>query len=280
MDEYDWIQLWVLNELVCSNRGTKQLLNHPDAEPIGYWAFPARAALHANSEARLEALRVAVNEGLIDLYPRCWLHNPRFALRDPIPMNHDQFQDLSFLDQTEAVLTYRGHETWERGFQPSWERFWTTVSETYDESTQYKTASVAYASNEILDELLLWLPAYWCLDTRVNLEPVANYTTFQFQAGMWKLIPCVKVITWKCKTWQTRLKELMREARASGPPSIDGTEKDTWPEIRRLQQTLGEACVQARRILTRLSNKWDCVDERTNNWRDAEPQLRVRSNSS
>lgn len=83
-----------------------------------------------------------------------WRHNAG----TPLPANDCRFSDHQFLDETDAIIRFRGHEKGEADFRPDWGRFWRLEHDNWDESDNGMTVTVVYSSNEILAELRQWLP--------------------------------------------------------------------------------------------------------------------------
>jgi len=261
MNEIDWIELWLLNELALVGSHLSRLVHHPGDDSSQYWAFPSRIALGANADARIAALRAAVNQGLIELYSDSWLTNTRISSARPCANEAADYHNEEFLDQTLAMLTLRGHEKWETDFQPDWTRFWCVDSENDDLNRPERVITVVYAGNEILDELIRWFPAYWGLDGQAGLKQLECYTRFRYQATSWMVLPFVKVITWKAQDRLVRSNELLRAAFKPGLPADDAVKQEAMEKLKRYQETQIEEHSQAKRILTRLSKKWDSVGE-------------------
>jgi hypothetical protein len=277
MNESDWIQLWLLNQLVLGDCHLLELLSGRVESPNGgYWTFPARAAMRADTETRVEALRTSVKQGLIAICPESWVNDPRFPSCTPCLAGECDFSDTRFVERARALLTARGHEKWEADFQPDWARFWSVDNEDYDENTHEVTLSVTYASNEMLDELRDRFPAYWNLDRSVGLQELECHTLFQYQATTWKVLLYAKVITWKARSALARSNELWRAAHTSASHTNDDEAKqEAMKQLQRYQQAESEARCRAERLLTRLSKRWDCRPASPSHHRDAEPELRL-----
>jgi hypothetical protein len=249
MSENDWIQLWLLNKLVMYSSTLSRLVDIHDDERSGYWAFPGKAALNATIDTRIGLLYDCVKKGWIDVYLHSLLHDKRFASLRPGLLGECSFRDSLFLDTAEAILTFQGHEKWEEVFQPDWARFWIQSSTSTDANTGEVTLSILYAGDCIIDELLIYLPAYWGLDTKVGLKEIECLTLFQYQATSWKILPCVKEIIWKGQSNLVELNRLYREQN----PEIRAQIVKHHMQVQKTEFNL------AYRNLTRLSKKWTCV---------------------
>jgi hypothetical protein len=266
MDEIDWIQLWMLNELVCDGSRPSRLIHHPEEQSSVYWAFPARAVLRATAERRIEALLTCVEQQLIAVYPDSWFQNPNTDSHYLLTARECQFHNTRFVEETVAAITLSGHEKWEAEFQPDWGRFWSHVEgDRYDANSSERVVSVLYTSNQILDDLRRWFPSYWGLDKNVGLTQLECRTVLHHQSTSWKVLPWAKIITWKGQSNTVELNKLLHEPTVSGLP----------PQLKHYAEVLRAEHAQAYRVLSRLSSKWIGVDESPSDPRDAEPQVRV-----
>lgn len=272
MDEIDWTRLWLLNRTVYMRCQTYRLTHDPEREPWGYWSFPGRPALTSGLHARVDALRHCIEDGLIEVYPDSWLQDPRFRPGGALHVDQCNLDDEQLLKCSEAVATRRGHEVWKAEFEPDWRRYWHIASSTEDKERSEATFWVEYASNDILDELLKYLPSYLGLDEAFGLKEEGCHTYFAYQATKWEVLPSVKVVTWKGLIQDRRFSTLLRLADGSV------TEADRLQLQQRVAEhftLLRSRCEDSVRILTRLSGKWDCHWEPDAQRHDSMPVLRV-----
>src|SRR5258708_19284548 len=96
-----------------------------------------------------------------------------------------------FLAKTQGVLTQQGYQVWESEFQPDWQRWWCIQDDYFNEENHCRTLHVMYAGNEILNDLLVWFPNYWGLDSSFCLQQQTCRTSFQYHVATWKTIPFI-----------------------------------------------------------------------------------------
>lgn len=271
----DWTQLWLLNELICSPRPLSHLIHAIHRESGGYWGFPARQVALGSPDARLVALRHAMELGLINCYPLVWLQDKSFG--DCVPLIQPEAVDLdsNLLEKTEAVISQAGHQQWEAGFQPDWARYWNVLTQHFDEQNNEWILSILYSSDGILDDLLRWFPAYWGLDDQLGLKELSCHSIFQYQAALWKNITRAKVV--QCKGYDA-LAGINQKMRVPAASNLVGSEAREARKItlERFLQNRRLDSIHARRILNQLSKKWKCVPESTSDNLESDPEeLRV-----
>jgi hypothetical protein len=248
MQDVNWIELWLLNELVRLPRRLSHLLPRSgvDYQSLSYWTFPTAPALNAGHDRRIAALQNCVNREWIEVSSESWLHEPRFG-NHLVPAKDSDFAADAFLDEHFGVLSLSGHEKWESDFQPDWSRFWTQTDSPEGEASD--RVRIAYASDLIFDDLSRWFPSYWCRDQEIGLTQLNCDTYFNYQAGTWKVLPYVKVIEWQGQSDRLRLERLIRAACTEQEKSAF----DQYYRDLRVQTDL------ATLILHRLSRKWECI---------------------
>lgn len=268
MKSIDWVELWLLNRTIIMECKLLHLIRDVTKEHFGFWSFPEQAVMLADPSARAEALRQCVRKGFIELYSETWLQNARFGERDSLSIDQCDLADPATLDRTEAIATLAGHVRWEAEFQPDWQRLWQTdgsVNSTEEAATLY----VTYGGDEILRELLEWLPDYFGFDKKFGLKEMGYKTLFQHQVTKWKCLPVVKVAAWQAILDNSlgRITELAKTADESGKQELREQTGRYFQDLRMRQQ-------QARRILNRLSDKWDTVTVPGGGRHDTIPILR------
>ena len=255
MDNIDWVRLWLLNRTIYMRCQTSLLTHDVKSEGWGYWSFPGGPAVQAGIEARIAVLRQCVEQGLIHVYPNSWLQDTKFHSVGALDADDARLDDEEFLMNSEAVTSKKGHQLWESEFRPDWSRFWQLGSSYQDDSTNEVSFYVTYASNNILDELIQWLPRFLGLEDQFGLINEGCHTYFGYQATKWKIIPYVKVVTWRGSNKNQSFAELLQIARVTK----DNAEKDLLKkEVGEHFKKIGKSQQQAIRVLTRLSQKWDC----------------------
>lgn len=271
-DHIDWIRLWLLNRTVYMRCQTSWLTHDVERDGWGYWSFPSRPAIQAGVDARIVALRQCIEQDLIRIYSDSWLKDSRFREQGALEIGRCWLEDEQFVENSEAVTTPKGHELWESQFQPEWLRYWQLSYSSEDPTTNEVTFFVKYASNLIFDELVEWLPSFLGLDENFGMQEEGCHTYFGYQATKWKILPYVKVITWRglCKD------QLFAEILQSAQNLADEVERSG------LQQRAGQHFVkvgekqkQAIQVLTRLSRKWDCQWQPNTERNDSMPVLLV-----
>jgi hypothetical protein len=260
MSNIDWVELWILNELVCTPRRLSRLILDPTNQSGGGpWAFPGRAGCRATPEARAAAVSFCARQGLVQIYSDSLLHDKHIILPRPLRPEECTFADPQFLERAEVVLSLAGHEKWEEDFQPDWSRYWSVLDQHHDGITHEWFVSILYSGDKILEELIQYFPSYWRLNKEVGLTELGCHTTFQYQASLWKIIPCAKVIRWKGQNSMAQLKTLFDTL----PP----------PEMKRHIQEWRAEYDQACRILTRLSKRWVSIHETNCHNCDGKPEF-------
>ncbi len=270
MQAINWINLWVLNELVCQPDGLSRLVYHPESdESLSHWAFPARDAYRAGPEARYGAICACVEAGWLCAYPMSWMTDRRITPSPKLALDRQAFRDPDYMNQTVVALTYEGHLKWEADFVPDWERFF-SVSDHREAGSQEVTLHVDYAGNEILDDLIRWLPAYWDLDRTVPLVECNCYTVFQYRAAMWKVLEQVKSITLVGQDSEVR-----RIAAEELPPGLpDESMPAARERFRHRMQAREEEWSCAAQLLRQRSKRWECAEAPSPISRDAVPRMR------
>ncbi|QDT19746.1 hypothetical protein HG66A1_15140 [Gimesia chilikensis] len=255
VDCIDWVRLWLLNCIVAMRDRTSFLTHEIHRHSWGTWKFPEGPAFQVNPKTRISKLRHCIEEGLISVYPDSWLEDSRFLNADTIPADDPRLDDEEFLKHTEAIVTSRGHALWESEFQPDWNRFWKLTNKQTDEESGERLHTVVYTSNAIRDELLYWLPRENRLATQTELITESCHTCFRYQATKWKVIPQVKVITWRSSPNFSELDRLKKLCLGTN----DETEKE---KIRNAVADLFKKKEQSHdrglNQLYLLSSKWDC----------------------
>lgn len=262
----------MLNRTLVMRCQTPLLVHDVTKEHFGFWDFPEREAVRASAETRIDVLRDCVADRLIALYPNTWLENIRFGQDAPLSLAQCDFESSYFLENTTAIVTLSGHALWESEFEPDWGRYWHTdscLSATDNDSRLY----VEYASNAILEDLIRWLPDYFLLEINFGLQEVGCHTLFQHQVATWKILPSVKMITWKVRADRAFNSILDAANRAT-----EGSAIQTYREqMSKLFQANGIRQAESRRVLHRLSNKWDCLVEPGGTPHDTVPVIRARA---
>lgn len=235
---------------------TSLLVYDVTKEHFGFWCFPEREAFRADVGTRIEGLRDCVANGLIEIYPNSRLEDKSCTATVPLNLSECKFDDQSFLHTTQAIATQAGHDLWEAEFKPDWTRYWHTdnVPDSAGNETQLY---VAYASDSILNDLVKWLPDYFLLDAAYGLRETGCHTVFQYQVSGRKILPFVKVISWMVRLDNT-FSTILASAQGATDASVIQAHRQQMSEF---FQTIGRRQSDARVVLTRLSNKWDCVLE-------------------
>ncbi len=273
MDEIDWIRLWLLNRTVYMRCGTHLLTYDVEREPHwGYWSFPGKPAIEAGVEARIDALRKCVEQGLIEIYHDSWLEDSWFRGNGPLKVDQCHFENEHFLKCTESVATNKGHKLWEEEFQPDWQRYWILDGKNEDKKGDGVIFWITYASNKIFEELLKWLPAYEELNEEYGLKEEGCHTYFGWQTTKWKVLPYVKVLTLRGSTKQEPVfSKIMEEAKQC---TSEERKEELKKEFSTQFKLVGERQEKAEKILNRLSGKWDCVWEPDTQSHNSMPVLR------
>lgn len=265
ISQINWLRLWVLNELVCGSRRARQFVYAPDFESNAYWTFPAGPAIHADPGQRLAVLQECADCNLIELHLRKSLENPQFddspslvaLYRGPLDVLHGEAGET-----IEAVLTRRGYDIWFSEFLPDWTRWWCLRNDLIDREQSRRCLQVIYAGNDILADLIAWLPTYWHLDPAIGLQQRSCRTLFQYQVGPHVAIPYAKLIDWDVR--EAPLLPLVTPESAQADSRKGGVALDKNSQAAQLGK---EAC----RILERLSRVWGCATTSSSHRRDGNP---------
>lgn len=236
----NWVNLWVLNRLVRQEETVSNLVLRPESEGGSYWSFPARDALRAAPKTRLEAIAVCVEMGWIAAYPTSWSTNSLFTPCPVLSARELRQADESSTCQLEMTLTEEGHLTWTEQFDPDWGRFWEHLGTEDDSDGGDEKLTVLYSSNEILEDLVQWMPEYWDLDKRDGLKLSRPNTVFRYRAAKWVQLPEVKICTFSGR----------KDMRHTTVKDRQGYEEYI--------RSIREAKNSAVKTLHRLSRRWEC----------------------
>ncbi|VTS04828.1 hypothetical protein [Tuwongella immobilis] len=253
MQDVDWIELWMLNRTIIMECGLRAIIHDVAKEHFGFWSFPEQPITLAPVETRIKVLESCVSRGLIKVYSNTWLEEPKFNQDASLSLEHCDFANPQFLQRTHAIATLAGHAHWESQFQPDWSRYWHTDG-ILNRSTDEAVVHVVYAGNDIYQELLTLLPDYLGADKNSGIKAIDCNTVFQYQVTKWKLLPLVKVATWTIKIDST-LNSITELEQGDG----DRDRAITKTKVSNYFRELTLRQITARRILSRLSGKWEVV---------------------
>jgi hypothetical protein len=271
MDTPDWIELWLLNQLVCMPCRLAQLVSETSEPSWNYWDFPDDEALNADPNIRSNRLLECVDKGLIRIYPSARLDKRQFGLFEPLLVKECALHNLAFVNEHEAVLTLPGHQKWESEFEPDWGRFWKVEGESIGERSDERLFHVLYASDQILEDLLKWFPAFRELDEQVGLKELGCHTSFQYQVTQWKLIEFVKVIRWQGLSNLVETNRLLHiPLPSSESVGFHETKQAAIAKFHLHLKQQSERREEASHILNRLSKRWTvlCTDRGTRQSRE------------
>jgi hypothetical protein len=258
MNTSDLIELWVLNELVVepSRCSFSRFISDGQKQSMPYWAFPDQVASTATPEERCEAVRNCLDQGWLRAYPKSWSHQQQFSPWPTVVTDHFQVSNKQLLEHTEVTLTSEGNLKWEAEFEPDWRRFWAVLSNHKKVNSSQTVLHVVYAGDEILNELLQWLPSYLQFDEENGLKAISCHTVFWYRATLWKMLPCAKVIALQGEDSDTAVKKAIPKDTPIDLPYDHDVKRQAREEVARQVQARNERFRQAQQILTRLSKRW------------------------
>jgi hypothetical protein len=253
MSEPDWITLWILNRTVIMECSLHNVIRDVMTEHFGFWSFPAHSVYVAEESVRIEALKDCIDRGLVEIVTDSWLQDSQVSDRCALSIEQCDFSDPLFLKQTYVMATLEGHSYWELEFQPDWRRYWHSEGIS-DRLSEEAILHVIYAGNEIYEELIRLLPDYFGYDANFGVKTINCNTSFQYQVTKWKILPAVKVATWKIKR-DDSLKIIAELATTAS----DQDKAALKLEMNSCMEKAAKRQIEARRVLSRLSKRWDVV---------------------
>lgn len=189
MNDLDTIKLWVLSETAVSNTvPLSHFLGAPEDKTwLSPWIFPDGAVRQSSVDDRKTAVLDAIEQGWVAMLDPSVEDGLRFSS----DVNERCSGAIDHAQRASLMLLSCGHEKWVETYQPMWRRYWASMFAEYTTDGEQKIR-VTYASNEILDELIEWFPAYMGLGR--SAEPLINYlaTEYFYPATVWHRIPRVK----------------------------------------------------------------------------------------